>query len=270
MVGVNNIPFNLIFNMDQTSVKLQNTYKKTLSPIGAKQVTVIQPPAEKECMTVALMIGADGSKFPAAILFKGALKTGVLSPKILQKLVIPDNVRVYSNAKGWWNAVFDRKWLKDYLNKNHRGGCLIRDQATVHCNVASRFILEKLDIEQVFIPKGLTGMYQPLDVGVNFPFKCYLKKSYHQWRDERTKTTKKGYLKKPDRQDFINFVSDAWEKISVLTVQNAFAGAKITPGPQYMLASQDKDSSESDVEKENLDSSFEWSFNSVEESFSEE
>ena len=268
MTGVNNVPHSLIFNMDQTSVKLQNTYKKTLSPIGAKQVTVIPPPAMIECLTVTLMIGADGSKFPATILFKGAKKTGVLSDKIMQKLVIPKNVRVYSTARGWWTAVFDRKWLPDYIKKNYRGGCLIRDQATVHCNVASRFFLEDNGVEQIFIPTGLTGTYQPLDVGVNYPFKCSLKKSYHEWRDERTKVTKKGYLKKPDRQDFINFVSSAWEKITVSTVQNAFTGAQITPEPLYMLASQVE--AESIAENENLDSSFEWSFSSVEESFTEE
>ena len=74
----------------------------------------------------------------------------------------------------------------------------------------------------------------PLPVGVNYPFKCYLKKSYYEWRDERTQTTKKGYLKKPDLQNFINFVSSVWEKITVSTVQNAFSGAQITPEPLYM------------------------------------
>ena len=268
MVGVNNVPHHLIFNMDQTSVKLQNTYKKNISPIGAKQVTVIQPPAEKECLTVALMVGAGGYKFPATILFKGAKETGVLSPKIRQKLVIPDNVRVYSTARGWWTALFDEGWLGDYFNRNHRGGCLVRDQATVHCKVASRFLLENMGIKQIFIPKGLTGTYQPLDVGINFLFKSFLKKSYHEWRNERTKTTKKGYLKKPDRQDFVNFVSKAWEEITVSTVQNAFSGAQITPEPLYMLASHDN--VEGLADNLNLDSSFEWSFSSVDESFTEE
>ena len=254
--------------MDQTSVKLQNTYKKTLSPIGAKQVSVIQPPAMIECLTVTLMVGADGCKFPATILFKGAKKTGVLSEKIMQKLVIPENVRVYSTARGWWTTLFDRKWLPDYIKQKHQAGCLIRDQATVHCNVACRFFLEEKGIEQIFIPTGLTGTYQLLDVGVNYPFKCYLKKSYHEWRDGRTKVTKKGYLKKPDRQDFINFVSSAWEKITVSTVQNAFTGAQIIPEPLYMLAGQED--TDSIAENENLDSSFEWSFSSTEESFIEE
>ncbi|GAV06226.1 hypothetical protein RvY_16247 [Ramazzottius varieornatus] len=65
--------------MDQTSVRLQNTYKNTLSPKGAKKVRAVQPPGDPECLTVC----ADGSKFPASIVFKGNKKTGTLSPRIL-------------------------------------------------------------------------------------------------------------------------------------------------------------------------------------------
>ena len=270
IVGIEKIPPRLIFNMDQTSVKLQNVYKKTLSPIGAKQVTVIQPPAGLECLTVALLIGADGHKFPATIMFKGNKKTGQLSQKILDKLVVPDNVRLYSTGSGWWNAVFDVKWLRGSFDKSHRGGCLIRDQATVHCKEASRALLERRGIDQVFIPTGMTGKYQPLNVGVNFPFKCYLKQSYHEWRDSRTDKdiTKKGYLKKPSRQDFIDFVSAAWDKISATTVENSFVGAQILPEPLYMLASDDDSEDLDNIET--LDSSFEHSFSSVEDSFVEE
>ena len=212
------------------------SYFKTsqLSQRAYAKLAGVQPPAMKEYLTVTSIIGADGYKFPATILFKEAKKTGVLSPAIMKKLVIPNNVLVYSTASGWWSIVLDKKWLGDYFKKNHRGGCLIRDRATVHCNVASSFLLEKKGIEQIFIPTGLTGTYHPLDIGVNYHFKCYLKKSYHEWRDRRTKVTKKGYLKKPDRQDSINFVSSAWEQITVFTVINAFSATKITPEPLFI------------------------------------
>ena len=166
--------------------------------------------------------------------------------------------------------VFDVKWLRESFNKNHRGGCLIRDQATVHCKEASRALLEKKGVDQVFIPTGMTEKYQSLDVGGNFPFKCYLKQSYHEWRDSRTDKdiTKKGYLKKPSRQDFINLVSSAWNKISVCTVENSFVGVQIIPEPLYMLASDDNMEDVDDIE--NLDSSFEHSFSLVEDSFVEE
>lgn len=44
---------------------------------------------------------------------------------------------------------------------------------------------------------------------------------------EHCEVTKKGYLKKPGRQDFLNFVSCAWDKISFACVKNAFVAAQI-------------------------------------------
>ena len=44
IVALENTHPSTIINFDQTSVLLQNTYGKTLSPIGEKQVTVVQPP----------------------------------------------------------------------------------------------------------------------------------------------------------------------------------------------------------------------------------
>ncbi|GAV07150.1 hypothetical protein RvY_17025 [Ramazzottius varieornatus] len=113
--------------MDQTSVKLQNTYEKTLSPVGVKQVRVIQPPGDPDCLTVTLTVCADGTKSPATIIFNGNKKTGRLSPRILNKLVVPGNIKVYSNASGWWKADFDRFWLAETFENCSPGSVLIRD-----------------------------------------------------------------------------------------------------------------------------------------------
>ncbi|GAV07303.1 hypothetical protein RvY_17156 [Ramazzottius varieornatus] len=250
--------------MDQTSVKLQNTYKKTLSPVGVKQVRVIQPPGDPDCLTVTLTVCADGTKFSATIIFKGNKETGRVSPRILNKLVVPENIKVYSNASGWWNSDFDRFWLAETFENCSPGSVLIRDRAPAHSKIESDFLLNEMGIRQVFIPAGLTGTYQPLDVGVNFPFKSYLKLSYHDWRDSHTEVTKSGYLRKPNRQDFIDFVSGAWEKVKVTTVENSFVGAQIVPEPLYMIANPEEAS-----EVDNLDDTFDCSFSSVEDSFTE-
>ncbi|GAU94977.1 hypothetical protein RvY_06671 [Ramazzottius varieornatus] len=254
-VFINNSHPYLIRNMDQTSVRLQNTYKKTLSPKGAKEVRVVQPPGDPEYLTVCLTISANGWKFPASVVFKGNKKTGKLSPRILNKFEIREN-----------NSAFDRFWIKETFDERYDGGTLIRDRAPAHGSFESQLLLENLGIEQMFIPAGLTGTYQPLDVGVNFPFKSYLRKSYHLRRDNCTAVTKSGYLKKPSRQDFMKFVSEAWEKVKVSTVENSFVSARIMPEPLYMLASQEETLDSPD----DLERSFECGFSSVEDSFAEE
>ncbi|GAU96249.1 hypothetical protein RvY_07720 [Ramazzottius varieornatus] len=66
-----------IWNMDQTSVMLQNPYRKTSALKGANEVRIVQPPGYKENMAVLLMVAANGTKYPPVIVFKGAKKTGV-------------------------------------------------------------------------------------------------------------------------------------------------------------------------------------------------
>ncbi|GAU94380.1 hypothetical protein RvY_06162 [Ramazzottius varieornatus] len=159
-------------NMDQTSVRLQKTYKKTLSPKGAKEVRVVQPPGDPESLTVCLMICADGIKLPPSIVFKGNKKTGKLSPRILNKLVMPENVRIFGTHSGWWNSAFDQFWISETFDERHDGGTLIRDRAPAHGSFESQLLLENLGIEQVFIPAGLTakGKVKNMIFGGKFDF----------------------------------------------------------------------------------------------------
>ncbi|GAV09417.1 hypothetical protein RvY_18964 [Ramazzottius varieornatus] len=190
-------------------------------------------------MHVCLTICADDSKFLASIVFKGNKKTGKLSPRFLNKLVIPENVRIFSIHSGWWNSAFDQFWISETFDERHDGGTLIRASSR---EFRKSDLLENPGIEQVIIPARLTGTYQPLDAGVNFPLESYLRRSYHVWRDDLTAVTKSGYLEKPSRQDFIHFVSEAWDKIK----------EEIMDSPEDLVAS------------------FECSFSSVEDSFTEE
>ncbi|XP_055334985.1 tigger transposable element-derived protein 6-like [Paramacrobiotus metropolitanus] len=64
-------PADRVFNFDQTMIRLVAPKPKTLSPIGVKEVTVKQPPGEKEGITVSLTIRADGGKYPAVVVLGG-------------------------------------------------------------------------------------------------------------------------------------------------------------------------------------------------------
>jgi glycerol-3-phosphate responsive antiterminator len=76
-------------------------------------------------------------------------------------------------------------------------------------------------VQQIFIPVAITEEMQPLDVGLNRPFKVYYREGYHRWQQENSDVTKKG------RQVFIDLVSKAWEKVSMEYVKKSFVGAGI-------------------------------------------
>jgi DDE superfamily endonuclease len=73
------------------------------------------------------------------------------------------------------------------------------------------WMLDERNVEQVLISSCLTGEHQPLDVGVNKPFKEYYRAEYHKWRmilTDKDITQQKNY-KHPNRQELVNFVSAA-------------------------------------------------------------
>ncbi|KAG0411956.1 hypothetical protein HPB47_010907 [Ixodes persulcatus] len=63
-----------------------------------------------------------------------------------------------------------------------------------------------------YIPGGCTGILQPADVYWNKSFKSSLRSSWAEFMRKGEKTAK-GNLKKPSRQDVLNFVSSAFSQI---------------------------------------------------------
>ena len=199
------------------------------------QVLVSHPLGDKEGFTINLTIRADGVKLPAEVIIKTAAKGGVLSEAYLAKLIIPDNIIVKSARKSWWNGVFDNGYIETVFQGNQDHTVLLRDSFAVHMTAESVELLESKNVHQIIIPPGMTGKWQPLDVSVNKAFKDYFREQYKRWRTENIKFTHKGNIKKPGKQEFINMVSVAWDKISEEVVRNSFYAAEILRKPQISV-----------------------------------
>ena len=79
----------------------------------------------------------------------------------------------------WINSIWG-KYI-DSFNNEPIPALLIMDQATMHTNENVIKELESKDTEAQFIPKGMTGVLQSLDVVVNKPFKTHIKNRYIQY-----------------------------------------------------------------------------------------
>ena len=90
----------------------------------------------------------------------------------------------YSN-NGWVNNGIIRVALEE-IHKTTKGepSALLLDQFAVHCDQFIKDEAKKRNIELIYIPKGLTSKYQPLDVLINGILKQKAKKL---WREEITK-----------------------------------------------------------------------------------
>ena len=76
--------------------------------------------------------------------------------------------------------------------------------------------MQRCGTEVDTIAAGYTGRLQVLDVGINKPFKGYIKDEYEIFMRENPHGTK------PSRVDVANWISVAWQKLMPLTICNTW------------------------------------------------
>jgi DDE superfamily endonuclease len=66
-----------------------------------------------------------------------------------------------------------------------------------------------------FIPGGYTCKCQPMDVGVNKPFKNGVTTAFNKWLIETGNS-------KPSRQDVAQWIDDAWKNVKQESIKNSW------------------------------------------------
>jgi DDE superfamily endonuclease len=190
------IPVYLVVNSDQTGVVYGPGSKLTWAPRGSKQVSLIGAD-EKRAFTALLSISANGFVLPIQAVFEGLTEKSCPSPAAPHYAdCIKAGFRfVPSEKKGnhWSNQRTMRRFVDEILapyldaQKTHIGrpqsqkSLWIIDVWAVHRS--DEFISWMRDNHPTilidFVPGGCTGISQPLDIGINRPFKQSIKVSYH-------------------------------------------------------------------------------------------
>jgi hypothetical protein len=67
-----------------------------------------------------------------------------------------------------------------------------------------------------------------MDVSINRPFKAAIRECWTRWMASSPPRTIRGNIHQPDRQLIIDWVSQAWEQISVEALVNSFAQCGIS------------------------------------------
>ena len=114
---------------------------------------------------------------------------------------------------------------EEYTNKP-ADSLLILDSARCHLtDNVRKFYKEHTKV--AVIPAGMTKYLQPLDVGINKPFKDNLKRGWKAWMNDTTKAqyTKSGIRKRMSYGEVAQLVSESFYSISQQTIQNSFRKA---------------------------------------------
>lgn len=202
---------NYFFNCDEMKINNINVSSTTIHIKGTDNAKININGNEKEGVTTTLIINASGLMLKPIITAKG--KTNLSLKKY--KLNDDDVIGTYSN-NGWMNAGI-MKILLDTINKNTLNikSCLLLDQHPSHTTqFVKNYALEK-QIELIYVPKGYTYKYQPLDVGINGIIK---QKSKAIWRSEKINNPNL----KITNADGIKHLLTSIKEISTETIKKSF------------------------------------------------
>jgi hypothetical protein len=153
-------PPSAIVNFDESSWRLVMVSGRTVAPRGAEVVRRYVNGDVKASFTFFASVLADGTKLPLVLLAKGKID------RCHRQLGTHPQYQydIWHSPKGWCDAQLVLRyldWLRAHVAEAHI--VLILDQFDAHDTDDIHQKADALDIELVPIPKGGTGIYQPLD-----------------------------------------------------------------------------------------------------------
>jgi len=175
-----------IWNMDQTPLHFSYQSSKTLAKRGSKTVNVRKTTDGTKRATLALTVTAAGDFMTPMIIFKGEANGHIVK----NELPHHDPTSIYACQKAaWMDERCMKKWVDEiiapYLSANPPPPgivpVILLDSYRCHLMGSVVSEIQALGVEVIHIPGGCTGLCQPLDVGVNKPFKARVRRQWEEW-----------------------------------------------------------------------------------------
>lgn len=214
-----------ITNMDEVPLTFDIPMNRTVEKTGASTVSIRTTGNEKSSFTVVLGCQANGQKLPPMVIFKR---------KTLPKEKFPVGIVVKVNPKGWMDEEKMCEWLREIYIMRPDGffhtspGLLVYDSMCAHLTENVKNKVKRVNSDLAIIPGGLTEKLQPLDIGINRSFKAKMRATWEQWMTEGEHTfTKTGRQRRASYATICQWIVDAWAKVSVATIVQAFAKSGI-------------------------------------------
>ncbi|KAG0437599.1 hypothetical protein HPB47_017366 [Ixodes persulcatus] len=138
----------------------------------------------------------------------------------------PSNVPVTASRNGWMTSEKFLEWLWRIWGPNI-------DDPPIHKTQAAKDAIQERDTDLVYVPAGCTSLLQPADVIWNKPFKASLRRTWEVFVRKEEKTARVN-LRKPSRQDVLEFVSEACASVpkeNVARCSQAAASQRRSTGP---------------------------------------
>ncbi|KAJ0393322.1 hypothetical protein P43SY_001892 [Pythium insidiosum] len=184
-----------VYNMDQTAVVIDISPNRTIDVIGIRDVDVVgSTSANAFRVSVSLCASALGRKLPPFIVYGGAPNGR-----------IDEEVRQYNEKVVWCPDLDDSR-------------VLLIDSYGVHKMDTVTSLLNDSNTQVEYIPPGMTGVCQPMDVAVMKVFKDQLRRSYLSYCIDNPLPATTAIR----RALITQLVYDAWDAVPPQTILNGF------------------------------------------------
>lgn len=156
VTAINTYGWQLVFNMDETSVMINNGSNKTIAPVGIDEIIITGDKNEKECFTC---IGSCSRLKKYDLIVLGVGTTDQCCRKF------GTHAMAWPSLGGWVDELTMVRYL-NWFHSNVSSGnqcALILDQYPSHCTPLVKEVAQQFNIQLIYIPKNATGVFQPLD-----------------------------------------------------------------------------------------------------------
>jgi transposase-like protein len=210
-----------IYNADETNMYFSPQPTSTYAPRGSKTVSIKGADSSSRC-TIMLGASMSGKKLSPFVIFKGKnCRSGYIKREIDGRDGYPDGMEFGVQDRAWMDEALMLEWIEKVWKPSiscNKISYLILDECRSHLTAAVRKAFADCNTEVDLIPGGYTSRLQPMDVGLNKPFKGYVRDNFTDWLIENRNV-------KPTRQDVSKWIMNGWSRVSEQIVLNAFRGS---------------------------------------------
>ena len=215
-VATSNVP--VIANMDETPIWFDMPSRSTITVTGERHVKVRSSNSQRKRITAVLCCFSDGTKLPPVVIVKDAVA----------EIDVPEGVLVWRQENAYMTASLMRDWIDHFTATVGTHRILIMDSFSAHLSKVVKEKLKSQNISFAIVPAGCTSECQPLDVGVNKPFKDRMRMRWARFiNDANIPLTQRGNFSRPSLRALLLWMKESWDEITPKMIQNAFRRAGI-------------------------------------------
>jgi hypothetical protein len=220
--------WDLLFNMDETSVFRDAPGDRTVDEKGVKTVEIGTTQHDADRVAVVLVCNRAGTLLPPLIIHKCYEKKNFKKSHKLFPKTIPTptgNFLLYVTyaRKSWLNGTLMNIWANEIYKKHVQqsgfepgAALLFMDNCSAHDNAKTVEALANAQLRHEFFPPNTTPILQPLDQNVNYMLKKEYRRLWEIWYREKgcNNFTKYGNLKRATDDEVNEWVAKALSAVT--------------------------------------------------------